>query len=699
MMEALADQTHVKVCLSSRPLIAFEEAFSGKPSLRLQDLTFDSIKDYAKVKLSEPIQKYVSLNKTKRNQVDYLHTRIVERADGVFLWAIIAVRDVLEGLRGIANLNELAQAIESLPTQLESLFVLMLDRISPAFKRDAAHFLGIVLYQGTGEDISDYGSIDLCRLHLSHSQRMLRDAPFSYDEVAIDDLIEACRTTGKRVQSHTAGLLELTPTKEGDLLYHKWVNLDPIVFTKINFLHRTARDFLLNNNEAKLFIADYGSTEAQVRLSIARGTLAQLTHFSQGDAKQIDGRWPNPVDSPFRMILEHISIAEQLLGTTQESLMQSLDYESLASGHYGSDSGNYFNSIEDAFWITGQPETSIDLVGMAAAVGMTLYVCERLDLSIGSRSYSPSLPVREPYSRKIATAATLVWDTHNQSQMSDTSLAYRLRSPNYRQALRECLQWRTDTQLSSRTAVPSEVDSLPETYILACCKPTCHDLVQILLRAGANPMVQVKRTPGDYLLCRSRTFWASWLEFLFELRDQYMRANGRSGGLMLHHVHITLRDVINTTKALVAQGADINYQMEVYPQYRDIYLKRQCLGIGSTDIRLTASAMFILEECLNSEPEFRELASAIEPLVERPTRKINYISLLDSSYVHLNYDNLVNPRPTTEESEMLWPLIEKWEDSGHQDDLDALDAASLSVWRAYNPGVSLGVRDSYFETC
>lgn len=143
MMEALADQTHVKVCLSSRPLVAFEEAFSGKPSLRLQDLTFDSIKDYAKVKLSKPIQKYVSLNETERNQADHLLTRIVERADGVFLWAIIAVRDVLDGLRGIANLNELAQTIESLPSQLESLFVLMLDRISPAFKRDAAYFLGL----------------------------------------------------------------------------------------------------------------------------------------------------------------------------------------------------------------------------------------------------------------------------------------------------------------------------------------------------------------------------------------------------------------------------------------------------------------------------------------------------------------------------------------------------------------------------
>lgn len=695
MMEALAEQTHVKVCLSSRPLIAFEEAFSGKPSLRLQDMTFESIKDYAKVKLSEPIQKYLSINKTERIQADDLLTRIVELADGVFLWAIIAVRDVHEGLRGCANLNELAQTIESLPTQLESLFMLMLNRISPAFKRDAAHFLQIVLYQETGVGFSDNDRMDLCRLHLSHSQRMLKDAAFPFDEVATNDLIAACVTTKKRVQSHTAGLLELTPTDEGSPIYRKWANPDPTVFTKINFLHRTVQDFLLNNSEAKLFIALNGSTEAQVRLSIARGTLAQLIHFSQGDAKNIDDWWVNPVYYPFETILRHVSFAERLLGATQENLMQSLDYESLASGHHRS---NTMALQDEAFNITGRARNSIDLVGMAAAVGMTLYVCKRLDLSIESRSYSPSLPDLKTYSKSIATAATLFWDRRDQSQKSDTSLANRLRSPNYRQAIGECLQWKTDAPLSSRTAVSSDVDPLPETYILACCKPTCQDLVQILLQAGANPMVQVECTVGSYVH-ESRNFWGSWLDFLSELRTQYMRVTGRSGGLMLRNVHITLNDIISTTKALIARGADINYQMDGDRGLDDYYLKRKRLWTGSTSISMTASAMFILEECLNSEPEFREFASAIEPLVERRTRKIDHLSLTYSSYVHLNYDNLVNPRPSTEESEMLWPLIEKWEDSGRQDDLDALEEASELLWRAYNPGVRLGESDSYFETC
>lgn len=167
VIEDVADQIHVKVCLSSRPLLAFEEAFIRRPSLRLQDF-FHSIRKYAEVKLSKPIQNYVSLNHNHGNLAKSLLTKIIERADGVFQWAIIAIRDVHDGLRGIANLNELAQTIETLPSELEDLFMLMLHRIKSSFKRDAANFLQIALYSRVytykhSPPILDEASrIDLC---------------------------------------------------------------------------------------------------------------------------------------------------------------------------------------------------------------------------------------------------------------------------------------------------------------------------------------------------------------------------------------------------------------------------------------------------------------------------------------------------------------------------------------------------------
>jgi hypothetical protein len=49
----IASSANAKVCLSSRPLLVFDDAFGTYPSLRLQDLTFDDIKQYIGDRLRE----------------------------------------------------------------------------------------------------------------------------------------------------------------------------------------------------------------------------------------------------------------------------------------------------------------------------------------------------------------------------------------------------------------------------------------------------------------------------------------------------------------------------------------------------------------------------------------------------------------------------------------------------------------------
>lgn len=129
----LVDQTNVKICLSNRPLPGFEEAFNAGLGLRLHNLTYHSIRAYAGVQLSDLIQERVLHDKQDGHRAKDILDKIVERANGVFLWAVIAVRDVRDGLQGIADLVELAQIVDSLPPELESLFMLMLNRIKPAY--------------------------------------------------------------------------------------------------------------------------------------------------------------------------------------------------------------------------------------------------------------------------------------------------------------------------------------------------------------------------------------------------------------------------------------------------------------------------------------------------------------------------------------------------------------------------------------
>ena len=697
MIGDLADQTHVKVCVSSRPLLAFEEAFAGKPSLRLQDLTFDSIRKYAEVKLSEPVRNYVSLNMCKRYQAEALVDKIVWRADGVFLWAIIVTSEIHEGLRGMANIDDLAHTLETLPSEIESLFMLMLHRIKTAFKRDAACFLQIAMYQ----DSNFYNGMDLCRLHFSHLQGEVQDRPAHYENIATSELVTACRTLRIRLLSHTAGLLELTPETYGQRIYGKRQDHDPILFMKINFLHRTARDLLLRNDEAKSFLYSFGCSEAQVRLSIARGTLAQVAHLSQGDAESVDDEWPNPVYYPFLASLRQISQAEQILGAAQANLMQSLNYESLACGYHVSVYS--INNIDpNAFCITDARGNSVDQVGMAAYVGMTRYVCEQLDLPIESPTYLSSFPDLNNYSRRKRNTANLTWSSDfNDSLNQNIDVATGLRSSKYRQALGRCLQWNSDDQLSSQTEVLSENHSLAESYMLCCCNWNCFDLARVLLLAGADPMVRVKPIGTEYRTLERDTaesFWHRWLLDLQHLRHRHLKASRGSQGLKLYDQeiegNITFNDIFETTKALLANGADINHHIEQFDSLLLIpYLKGEKLFNKRFYFSLTVSAMVILEEYFNSEPEFRHFASEIEPLVQRPTRKIEVIGLSDdlSTIPELKLEEKC-VHPTAEESKMLWPLIEKWEDTRRREDLDALQAALEVVWRAHHPSVELSKR-------
>ena len=678
MITNVSDQEHVKICVSSRPLLAFERAFAGKPCLRLQDLTYHSIRDYINLQLSHLVQQTVSSNDKARQKAENLIGIIVQRADGVFLWAVIATREVRDGLQGMADLDELEHAIEVLPPELESLFMLLLKRIKPAFQRNAARFLQIVL-------CADHmRGFNLCQLYLISSQDGSQDAPFVYENVAMSELSEACRTLETRLLSHTAGLLELTPTNGMREVYCKRKDWDQILFTEVYFTHRTVRDFLMDNNEAKSFLKDYGLSEAQVHLCIARGKLAYLVQHAEGDAVMLheDGSavdWPHPMLRPFQDVMRHVAIAERLLRRAQTKLIQSLDYASLVRGYtLPTSPPSLYEGAFQAFSKDGAG-ISIDIVGMAAAAGMTIYVCERLGLSVWLAGYSPSLPDLESYSTSRAVLTYLFWKKLD--ELPDT--APRGHTPfggsSYRQALSKCLLWGEDGQVEDDH---TENHLLAESYILCCCEPTSFDLVRILLNAGANPMVQVQpMAPEPIWYNNTGSFWCSWLLFLKHMRDEYTNVHGKPEGMILMKVHdrtITLDEVFDVTKALLACGADVNF-----PLGDNYALKCRSLAHSYFRLDLSATAMFILEECFHNEPEFQEFAVAISPLIKRPTREIVGIRHYHHTSGHKVNSTKCGVSP--DESRALWPLIEKWERTGlHEEGKTALEMAVEQIYDAHN---------------
>jgi hypothetical protein len=51
LFDRLSRSSHIKVCLSSRPWLVFEESLGHHPGLRLQDLTYNDIRTFVQDKL------------------------------------------------------------------------------------------------------------------------------------------------------------------------------------------------------------------------------------------------------------------------------------------------------------------------------------------------------------------------------------------------------------------------------------------------------------------------------------------------------------------------------------------------------------------------------------------------------------------------------------------------------------------------
>lgn len=664
----LSSSPFVKLCVSSRPLHTFEKAFKHNSSLRLQDLTRKSLQVYARAQLSEhlPLKEAGHSEWYRANEfVD----NIVSRADGVFLWAVIVIREVREGLQEEASMSELEKMMGMLPNKLEDLFASMLNRIKHVYRRDAARFLQIALQSPT--------SLDLCGLHLSFQQEDVEDAPFEHEKIPSHELVRECNSTSVRLLTHTAGLLEIIQ-QEGEPRGQLQTGIDSqqsfLYFRKVNFIHRTARDFLYANNGARLFIQQHGFPKAAIHLSLARGLLVRIVQQPPHPVLH----YSNPVCSVFQDVLTHISVAEDITGQAQSELMNSLDYESLAQ-HYRSDKPSNDDFVDNNLWEIGPALDGIDLIGMAASTSMTRYVCSKLKLvpTAGEASIISESSYSRVSCRPRQSEVMLKWPlTHNSEGkrilcastcLQVSQISQKLHLQDYRR------------EIISYFELPADYDSdkskIIESYLLSCCTNDgfslslrSSKLMCTLLQAGANAMVTFY-TPSS-LPEFGRSAWVSWLRFLVDLRHEFMRIHRRSGNIVLTD-HWTVADIAITTQAFLNSGVDMNLMLETEEFLISGGLKRSDLWYEHLGLEVSPTAGFVLQECLGQIPDFYQLTKDIKPNVRR---KITGIKRWDGEYFY--------QMPLKDNPDTLWPLIDKWERSGRRTDLDALLLAMRAAMRA-----------------
>lgn len=225
----IAEVDNIKVCASSRPLSDFEYKFQRRPSLMLQNLTFNDIRTYVTTKFNENAH-VANIQKNEPDLSKQLSSEIVERASGVFLWVKLAVESILKGLRNEDSSLELYKRLRDLPTDLMDLYSHMLKSVEREYQEQGTKFLQIVYRARKPFPILELAFVDV-----------LLNGPNSASETSLGDMDkeerqEKCIRMEKRLKVTCLGLLEVTPAYSNTYI--------GITTRPVQFMHQSVAEFL-----------------------------------------------------------------------------------------------------------------------------------------------------------------------------------------------------------------------------------------------------------------------------------------------------------------------------------------------------------------------------------------------------------------------------------------------------------------------
>ena len=425
----------LKVCLSSRPDLAYAEAFDSCPMLRLQDLTELDIRTYSREKL----QPHLHINTQRK--VSKIVDGIAERAQGVFLWVELVVKAMIKGLKNHDSVEQLQTRVYSTPSDIEALYAQMLTNIEVAYREEAAHLFEMAL-AGLSKSLLNV-ALALCN-GLSRGS-----------EMTIQEALYLSYRTQQRLPRVCAGLLEVhledRDSERGGGIIHKY---EPLVtlpcryansseradisyqerYAHVVFIHRTAMDFLRQSKQGRLFLEKNTGLGFSLRSTYVRGLLAkvdllgfpEMPHLVDPNIYEKDvflygfhaddqsGGFLDEVACNFvRQVMGMISLEEERTATAQRSLCDDVD-RTLANvckrhpvvyplAHWSARwarAHRYPRGLLTGFWCSRSTSRSsfagsfssarsepticrkmpFDFLGVAAAWGLYFSVLEMLDL-------------------------------------------------------------------------------------------------------------------------------------------------------------------------------------------------------------------------------------------------------------------------------------------------------------------------------
>ncbi|KAI0902000.1 hypothetical protein F4806DRAFT_22321 [Annulohypoxylon nitens] len=196
----------VKICVSSREWAIFQERFRDCPKIWLHELTHRDIRRMVQDRVRE-MDLHSLLGSTDTAVSDHAKTLEIEicrGSDGVFLWVVIVLRHIEDGLANGDQMEDLINVVRSFPTELEPLMYQLISSIPSANKRLAYATLSFAL----NSQRSNHNRLRLMQLALL--EEYIQDRDFAMKiPIHTLDLPARQERARKRIYGICKGFLEL----------------------------------------------------------------------------------------------------------------------------------------------------------------------------------------------------------------------------------------------------------------------------------------------------------------------------------------------------------------------------------------------------------------------------------------------------------------------------------------------------------
>ncbi|KAK5991720.1 hypothetical protein PT974_07753 [Cladobotryum mycophilum] len=226
-------RSNVKLCIASRPWNVFESAFGHDQmhKLYLEQFNRQDITIYVKDKL-ESRPDFQAL-RARDSTADQLVSEVIHRAQGVFLWVYLVVRSLVRGIQNSDRISDLQRRLRAFPSDLDDFFNHILTSLDETYRVQVARVFQVALAAPRPLSLLNYWYIDVEESDPAYFSRLPIQSLDSSELRAREDEMT------RRLNGRFKGLLEVTILPNHMAPYKH----------RVDFLHRTVKDFLRTKNQ------------------------------------------------------------------------------------------------------------------------------------------------------------------------------------------------------------------------------------------------------------------------------------------------------------------------------------------------------------------------------------------------------------------------------------------------------------------